>query len=266
MSYSRTFSTLGCPDLGLEEVLALAASHGLPGVEIRALGGTIDLPAHFEAIYGTPSALAERICLQHVKVFSLDTSLKLAGSTDAEREAFLKFLPWAEALDAPRLRVFDGGNKSDPDAHRAMAETVGWWRMQRVEDNWRPDIMVETHDALFTAEAIGRFLHFAPGTGILWDTHHTWKVGSEDPVRTWRAIRSSVVHMHVKDSVSIPGGKHPFSYRLPGDGEFPMASLREAIRREGYAGPLSLEWERLWHPELAPIEDALEAATRNGWW
>ncbi|MGG2474197.1 sugar phosphate isomerase/epimerase family protein, partial [Rhizobium sp. BR5] len=28
--------------------------------------------------------------------------------------------------------------------------------------------------------------------------------------------------------------------------------------------PLSLEWERHWHPELPPLEDALMAA-RN-WW
>jgi sugar phosphate isomerase/epimerase len=83
---------------------------------------------------------------------------------------------------------------------------------------------------------------------------------------TWRAIRQRVVHMHVKDSVSIPSGRHSYSYRLPGDGEFPMAPLREAIVREGYSGPLSLEWERLWHPGLAPLEDALAAATRNGWW
>jgi hypothetical protein len=44
-----------------------------------------------------------------------------------------------------------------------------------------------------------------------------------------------------------------------------MGALREAIRDE-YAGPVSLEWERLWHPELAPLEDALEAAKRNDWW
>ncbi|HUG11446.1 MAG TPA: sugar phosphate isomerase/epimerase [Opitutaceae bacterium] len=265
MNYVRTFSTLGCPELNLEEVLALAASHGLPGAEIRALGGTIDLPAHFEAACGTPNALAERLCLQHVKVFALDTSLKLAGSTATDREEFLKFLPWAEALGVARLRVFDGGHDAGPATHREMADTVAWWRALRSRHGWRPDIMVETHDALFSGEAINRFLSIAPGTGILWDTHNTWRASGEDPLVTWRAIRPHVVHMHVKDSVSIPSGKHSYTYSLPGDGEFPMAALREVIREE-FDGPVSLEWERLWHPELAPLEDALEAATRNEWW
>jgi sugar phosphate isomerase/epimerase len=266
MSYSRTFSSLGCPELDLEQTLALAARHGLKSVELRVLAGTIDLPATFEATHGTPAALAEWMSAQPVKIVSLDTSMKLSGSTEEDRAAFLRFLPWAEALGVPRLRVFDGGDRSDPDVHVEMADTVGWWKKLRVENDWRADIMIETHDALFTADAITAFLKYAPGTGILWDTHLSWKFGGEDPVITWRAIRDGVVHMHVKDSVGIPSGKHPFTYRLPGDGEFPMKRLREAIVSEGYAGPLSLEWERMWHPDLAPLDGVLATATQRGWW
>lgn len=265
MAYARTFSSLGCPELNLEQTLALAAKHGLPGVELRALAGTIDLPAYFAAAYGTPAKLAAALRAQPVKILSLDTSLKLAENTAEERAAFLKFLPWAEALGVPRLRVFDGGHGPDEATHRAMAETVGWWREQRATQRWQADIMVETHDTLSNTASIFGFLQFAPGTGILWDTHHTWKVGKEVPAATWQKIKAHVVHMHIKDSVSIPSGRHSFSYRLPGEGEFPMAGLRPLLREE-YSGPLSLEWERLWHPELAPVDDALTAATQRGWW
>jgi len=48
MNYLRSFSTLGCPECTLDEVLRLAADHGIAGVELRCLGGTTDLPGWLE--------------------------------------------------------------------------------------------------------------------------------------------------------------------------------------------------------------------------
>lgn len=264
MSYVRTFSSLGCPELNLEQMLLLASRHGMTGVELRAVAGSVDVVGYLAGAFGTPQALAGIMRTKPAKILALDTSLRLADNTPEQREDFLKFLPWAEALGVRRLRVFDGGKPGDAASLGAMAETVKWWRQLRTEKGWRADLMVETHDALFTASAIEAFQKLAPDTGILWDTHHTWKIGCEDPLVTWRGIRAQVVHVHVKDSVSIPHGNHSFSYRLPGEGEFPMAPLREVLRAE-YSGPVSLEWERMWIPELAPLEDALSAAEKNRW-
>jgi len=44
-----------------------------------------------------------------------------------------------------------------------------------------------------------------------------------------------------------------------------MAPLRAALQA-GFGGAVSLEWERLWHPQLAPLDEALASATRLGWW
>lgn len=265
MPYRRSISTLGCPEYSLEQTLALAQRHALDAVELRALADTIDLPTVLAAAYGTPAVLAERMKRASVPIVSLDTSLKLAVNTAADREDFLRFLPWAEAVGVPWLRVFDGGHATDPATHLAMADTVEWWRALKKEQRWRAEIMVETHDALCTTAAIRQFLGLAPGTAILWDTQHTWKNGGEDPLATWRDIGSHVVHVHVKDSVSRPSAKHPFTYVLPGDGEFPMASLRAVLQAE-FSGAVSLEWEKLWHPYLAPLDDALTAAAKRSWW
>lgn len=100
---------------------------------------------------------------------------------------------------------------------------------------------------------------------LLWDTHHTWKKGGEDPISTWQKIGSHVVHAHVKDSVSIPTEKYPFTYVLPGAGEFPMATLRAKLAEE-FSGAISLEWEKLWYPDLAPLDVVLASAADRGWW
>ncbi len=262
--YQRAFSTLGCPHLDLDGVLALAGHHRVGAVELRALAGSIDLPAKLVEVYGTPSALARRLRRGPVKIVSLDTSFKLTGSTHLERAALLEHVPWAEALGA-RLRVFDGGRMGDRAAIDEMTATIAWWGQLRALNRWQTDLMVETHDSLLTTRTIRDFLERAPDTGILWDAHHTWRKGGENPLLTWRAIRPHVVHIHVKDSVTTKDGALGFCYCLPGDGEFPMAALRAELQSH-YPGPLSLEWEKLWHPDLPHLDEALRIAKERDWW
>lgn len=249
-----------------DEVIGLARRREIENVELRALGGTMDLPAYFKQHFGSPEKLAAEVSTSSVPIVALDTSLKLNGSTDEEwRRDMEAFLPWAEALGGVNLRVFDGGESNDAAAIAVMAARVDWWQALRAERGWQSDIMIETHDSLFTAEANLALLAAAPAARILWDSHHTWKRGGEDPVKTWRALANHIVHVHVKDSVSEPSANHPFTYVLPGEGEFPAAPLMQLLR-DGFTGPVSLEWEKLWHPYLAPLDDALATASEKKWW
>lgn len=267
MTYQRAFSTLGCVEASLDEALALARRHGIDGVELRGLGGHLDLPAHLAATAGSPAALAARrtAAPPTERIVALDTFCRLADATAVDRTALSAHAPWADALGARWLRVFDGGAPGDAAAGERMLATLGWWRAERAAHGWRADLMVETHDALLSAAAILEFTTAAPGTKVLWDAHHTWRKGGEDPLATWAAIRPHVVHVHVKDSISRPGARHPFTYVLPGDGEFPAARLLPVLRQE-FTGTVCLEWERHWHPTLPELEVALTAARARDWW
>ncbi|MDP1580529.1 MAG: sugar phosphate isomerase/epimerase [Candidatus Didemnitutus sp.] len=264
-TYHRAISTLGCHESTLDEVLALATRHRLEAVELRALEGTVDLPRLLAERYGTPTVLAEKLSQSPVRLVSFDTSWKLAGAKPGDREAFLEFIPWAEALGVPWLRVFDGGKPNDAATQQEMADSLAWWRAHRTTNGWKSDVMIETHDSLFTAAAIQQFAETVLKPAILWDTHHTWKKGGEDPVVTWTGIRPLVVHCHVKDSVPQPSARHPFTYVLPGDGGFPMAGIQDVLARE-FSGVVSLEWERLWHPYLPTLDCALHMAAERKWW
>ena len=259
------FSTLGCPEASLDEVVALATSEGIGAVELRSLASSTDLPAHFEKVYGTPAALAASMRSKNVRIVALDTGFSLANSAPQDRDQFLRFVPWAETLGVPWLRVFDGGSPADDTTTHAMTASWSWWETTRAEHGWRVDAMIETHDSLVTTPAILGFLTKCPSAKLLWDSHHTWKKGGEDPVATWRAIKARVVHVHVKDSISAPSARHPFTYVRPGDGEFPADALLDRLRTE-FTGVVSLEWERLWHPYLPPLADALTSARNHRWW
>jgi sugar phosphate isomerase/epimerase len=266
-AFTRAFSTLGCAELCLEDILALADRHRIPAVELRAMEGTIDLTERLESRFSRPQDFANLIQGGGVRICSLDTSLRLSENTDTDRAALLRFVPWAEAAGIRRLRVFDGtGADQEPGFARAL-DTLVWWRDLRAARGWQIDLMVKTHSSLIRTPLIRRFLDAAPeGTAMLWDSHHTWKIGGESPADTWRAIGPHVVHIHVKDSVSRSDGHNAYTYVPCGQGEFPMARLLAGLSDDGYTGIVSLEWERLWHPEIPSLEESLSSATNHRWW
>ena len=59
----------------------------------------------------------------------------------------------------------------------------------------------------------------------------------------------------MKDMKHLPGGG--WQYVLNGEGEIPLAEILGLLRRQGFDGWLSYEWEKKWHPELASAEVAL---------
>jgi sugar phosphate isomerase/epimerase len=266
MSLRRCFSSLGCAELSLDATLALADRHGIGCVELRALGGSADLPGYFSTEFGTPARLAAHLARSDVQIAALNTGWRLVGSTRPDQEQLTALAPWADALGVAWLRVFDGGKDATASELAEAGQALQWWRTLRQQRGWRTDVLVETHDSLLTAGAITRFTRAFPDSAILWDSHHTWRKGGEDPVVTWRAIQSTVAHVHVKDSINVPSARHPFTYVLPGDGEFPMAALVSVLRADGFEGPVSLEWEKMWHPYLPTLDDALTTAASREWW
>ncbi|WP_313615769.1 TIM barrel protein [Agrobacterium sp.] len=258
-AFDYSFSTLGCSELNMRETADLAQRHGIRCVELRALSGSVDLIAALEAEFGGPSKFATFLENRDLKVVALNTSVRLFESTDLS--ALEPFIAWAEAAGATHLRIFDGGKQLTTEDMTRGAALLDQWQRSRQSRGLNVDLMIETHDALADAGQLTAFIRQVPSARILWDTHHTWAKGS-DLKTLWHVIAANVVHLHVKDSkMGDDGRRH---YVLPGQGDFPMAELIAALAPTDQHLPLSLEWERHWHPELPPLDDALTAA--RTWW
>lgn len=264
-----SFSTLGCPELDLGEIVDLARRHQLDQLELRAMEDRVDLPALFRERHGNPAALKAWLAGEGMRINALDTSFKLVGQSGEDREPFLEFVEWAEALEVPYLRIFDGGQSTPQLAvedRQAIVETLDWWRGLRRQNGWQVDVMVETHDCLCASSAIEAVQEaLDEPVAILWDTHHTWKKGGEDPLETWGRIREHVVHTHVKDSISEPSARHPMTYVMLGEGEFNLEGVLKRLQEDGFGGPVSIEWERKWHPYLPPLAEVLATIREKGW-
>ncbi|MDZ7926924.1 MAG: TIM barrel protein [Agrobacterium sp.] len=258
-AFNYCFSTLGCSELSLRETADLAQRHGITNVELRALSGTVDLIQALAAEFGTPAKFAAFLTERGLRVAALNTSMRLFGSTDLS--AVLPFIDWAEAAGIVYLRIFDGGKQVGPAEMTQASGLLDDWQALRQSRRLNVDLMIETHDALADLNQLLAFIECAPAAKILWDTHHTWAKGT-DLKTLWHHAAKNIVHLHVKDSTTDSNGQR--RYVLPGQGDFPIADLLSLLQSDERQVPLSLEWERHWHPELPPLQDALKAA--RSWW
>ncbi len=262
-------STLGCPDLTLEAVCQLAASRDMHALEIRSLAGRMDLPAYLDEVHRTPEAVQKILRAHKQEIITLNSSFTLISAAEKDRNELLEFARWAEALNVPYIRIFGGGKITEPlsaDDLKGIVENLNWWYKTRREKGWTTQIAIETHSGFSSAsrclllqEAVQQPLD------IVWDTHHTWKLGGESPRQSWDQFSRMIRLVQIKDSISVPSGNHPYTYVLPGAGEFPAQEVFALLKESHYQGFISLEWERQWYPSLPPLEQAMDALVSNGW-
>lgn len=268
-TYQDCFSSLGCPDLSLEQVASLAGEFEIPRLELRSLNNRTDLPALLADFPGGWKGASLYLRERGLRVQVLGTSFKLVGHTPALWSELLAFATLAEALGTPYVRAFGGGVWGSPlraEDYQAAAEALAFWETERRARGWKVRLLIETHDAfsasspcLRLVEKVGRPLDF------IWDSHHTWRLGGESPAESWHALAPYVRHVHLKDSIARPSARHPFTYVLPGSGEMPGREVLDLLKRDVFSGAVSLEWEKMWHPYLGSLASALLASRENHW-
>jgi len=249
------FSTLGCPNWEVEQILDTARSEGYDGVELRDYKGSLDLPQVLAGLPDGPAGFRRRFERAGVEICCLDTSIYLSDPDPSVSEGE-RMIELAMALGAPYLRVFGGdvqkGETREECVKRATAklQQLGKRAAQRGKR-----VLIETHDAFSSGKGVAELLEAAngEGTGALWDLNHPYR-HKESPEQTAALIGRQTYHVHVKDSNEAGG------LTLLGEGDLPLEALVKALHAIGYSGYLALEWEKAWHPELAEPEVALPQA------
>jgi sugar phosphate isomerase/epimerase len=249
------FSTLGDVALSYAGASALAEEFGMQFLELRGLNDTLDLPAYFRAHPAEPEKTT-------VPVRVLGTSFHLEDDAAKAWEECLAFAELAVRLGAPFIRIFGAGDNREPSAAQITrdAAVVTKLRSELQARGLAVELLLETHGGyspsplcLELSRQLDRPL------SILWDSHHTWKIAGETLEESWKLLGPHVRHVHCKDSIVDPDDPKKYQYVMQGAGEFPTRELLELLRRENFRGGVSLEWEKKWRPELAPLREALAA-------
>ena len=243
------FSTLACPAWSWEQILQAARDYGYQAIELRGLQDEMDLP--LAPPFRPASRARTRQQLEDAGV----TICCVSSSGIVEKKNLDHVRAHAELardLGAPLVRVF--GGSLDPSASHAEAVDRAAESLRAFGDAAQDagvSIVLESHDAFSTGRQVAELLRETHHSSVfsLWDLHHPYREG-ETPEATCDFLSPTLRHIHVKDGLES-------GYTLMGEGDVPLERMLDLAIDAGYAGAISVEWEKRWHPEIADPEVAL---------
>lgn len=251
------FSTLGCVERPLADILLLAQAYRIPYLEFRGIGGVIDNREIADFAQNRLGATRTELANAGLRVRVIGASASFHDPLDraaslAEAHAAVMI---ASALGAPYIRVF-GNNTGEDPAAAAQSVIAGLSLLAEDAAAHGVTALLETHGDFNCARTLTPILDALgdrAGFGLIWDVMHTYFATGRDFLPLYRLLRPCIRHIHFKDC--LPDRTQV----LPGKGDIPLCDIADRLRADGFDGCISLEWERKWHPELPPIEEALTA-------
>jgi sugar phosphate isomerase/epimerase len=261
-SLPLAFSTLGCPDWNFSQVMDFAVANNYTGIELRGIQRQMDLTQCPEFI--TAQKRSETLALMKQKglqFVNLGSSANLHIAEAAERKKNLdearNFIDLAKSINCPYVRVFPNKfpNAGDKEATieliaKGLKELGDYAREKNVK------VLMETHgDAVHIEDILSIMQASAHDhVGLVWDVCNMWTVTKESPKDAYAKLGKYIYHTHIKDAKLENNQPH---YILLGKGEVPIFEAIDVLRKNGYKGYYSFEWEKLWHPEIAEPDIAL---------
>jgi sugar phosphate isomerase/epimerase len=253
------FSTLGCPAWEWAKILEFARAHGFSAIELRGLQGTMDLPVRPEFQADRIAQSKRDVAAKSLKIACVSSSAQLHDADPEKRKQQIadakRFIDLAASLGAPNVRVF--GNTIEGPKNQVVARVAsGLHELGTYSGPRGVTVIIESHGDFTDSPTLEDILTRAdsPNVGLLWDAHHTFVSGKEDPEGTVKRVGKFIRHTHLKDSVPAGDGRR---YVLTGRGDVPVRKQVEVLAATGYKGCYTFEWEKVWHPELEEPEIAI---------
>jgi sugar phosphate isomerase/epimerase len=263
--YPIAFSTLGCPGWSWKQVLEQADTLGYTALELRGIAGEMDLPKVPELQGTRLKETMNDLGALGIVISDLGASAHMHEKEAAARQAQFdegrRFIDLAKAMNVKYVRMFGdkvGEGEAREDAIKRVID--GFQQMAEYAKTAGVVVLMESHGDFTNSKELTQIIEGvnADAFRLLWDAHHTFVAGQEQPAATWKALGKWVRHTHLKDSVQKPGttGEADRQYVLTGQGNVPVKEQVQVLVKAGYKGFYCFEWEKRWHPEIAEPEVA----------
>ncbi len=266
-----SFTTLACPEWNIGEILSAALESGYDAIDFRGYLDCLDLPQCPAFQGGALREMASRIADAGLETSCLSSGAKLSAPSAADLvrslDSVRRHADLCHALGAKQIRVFGGAADGIAEPVENAAETLV--AMAAIARDAQVEIAVETHDSWIDSarlRAVFEAASWPSGAGFLWDVHHPCRLNGEQAAVSASNLGRALVNTHWKDSVAKAEGG--YALRLCGEGDIPLHEIARSLRGIQYAGWLTFEWEKRWHPEIPGPEIAIPHFARfiRGLW
>ncbi|MCI5815960.1 AMP-binding protein [Ruminococcus sp.] len=246
-----SFSTIACPDYSWVDIYSMAKDLGFDGIEIRGMGDD------FAAYKAMPFTEANRPkTMAKLKALNIEIPCLSSGCClkNREREAetieeLTEYCKLAQQINAPYIRVLAdleaAPNGEVDDAYVAQQLR----KLAPIAEEYDVTLLVETNGVYSDTRRLRALLDNVGSHKIaaLWDMHHPYRFAGESPEQTVANLGERIKYVHTKDSVMEDG---KVVYKMMGEGDLPIQEMIEALKSIQYPGYISLEWVKLWMPNL----------------
>lgn len=268
MAIKLAFSTTACPQWTIEEVVRRAAEMGYQGVELRTLGAGSSSLACDPAL-GDAKKIAGQFKAAGVEPVCLSTSVTLNHRSSSDGRAALQdateAINMAAQIGCSFIRVF--GNELKPgdnrqDALQRIADLAG--RLGEIAGKQGVQVLLENGGTFNKAKEWWWVLNLVdhPMVGMAWNAANAAAAG--EPVAVSVPVLNSRIRLaKVKDTVVGEGS----GFVPLGEGNVGIQAFIQRLLGLGFDGYVSVEWDRLWLPNLTPAEEYLPDAHKRlrGW-
>ena len=254
------FSTLGCPDWTVSQIIEAAVRLGYDGVELRAVSGSLDLLSRPEFTSSEIGATRAYFGERGIEICCIDTSCVFHSPDLSHRveqvELALKYADLAAQLSAPLIRVFPDKIQSGSDREETRDYIAD--SLRRVGQRLPEGVQVglETHGDFARAEAAAEIVAMADleNVKLIWDVANSVNAG-DSISHAARVVEPYLAHVHLRDARPVTGSEHWLPV-LAGRGNVSFAETLDTIEALNYDAYVSFEWEKYWHPEIEEPEVA----------
>jgi len=241
MNYA--FMTFACPELSLNDALALAGRYGYDGIEPRVASGHkhgVELAADA----AQRSEIRKKAEEAGIALCCIATSCQYADPAEAAQavEETLAYVDLAADVGSPRLRVFGGAIPDGLDRAKSADSIVE--SLKSVSDHAEKRgvvVCLETHDhwcdPAHVAEVMQRVDH--PAIAVNWDIMHPVRQTNATMEDAFRTLKPWIRHVHFHDGINDDRGMR---FVPIGEGMVDHKSAVKLLSAMPYNDFLSGEW------------------------